>query len=129
MLNLELEDVGELVHQADVGSTPTVPVAIALFSRERGLEGDCLYKITRRSMYYSAWKNINLFLRLRTTYLDAMHTLLPRAYNEWYQGNQNFLYPRSINAMMNGRGYASYHDVDQAQLRINRWYSFARLLV
>jgi hypothetical protein len=40
---------------------------------------------------------------------------------------QNLKYPRSIETMLNGRGYTSYEHIDDAQTRLNRFYAIARL--
>eukprot|EP00760_Papus_ankaliazontas_P028411 PhM_4_TR3691/c0_g1_i1/m.80449/K00486/KMO; kynurenine 3-monooxygenase len=133
MLALELEDAAHFAYTLDRSGNrpdapPHVPNGLRKYSKERGVEGDCLYKITRRAMYYNVWKNLNIALRARVAYAEAMHELVPRQWNEYHQGSPNHLYPRSVNTMLNARGYASYHDIDQHQLRTNRWFSFARLL-
>lgn len=121
-----LEDVANAVNNIDsVGVS--VWDRVRQYSRERGVSGDCLRIITERSLYYAKARHYNPLLRLRNLYTHSMHYLCPRSIQEYYSSVHNWMFPRSVEVMLRGRGYASYEAIDHAQFRVNRWWAFGRL--
>ena len=127
-LNLALEDCAALVNQTD-GITRNFFEALKQYSIERGVAGDSLRLICERSLYYNRSKHRNLLLRLRNRYAAFIHGVFPRRYNHLYEGSPNQLYGRSVEWMLNGRGYSPYERIEANQSRHHRWYHFTRYFV
>ena len=125
-LSVALEDVTNAVNNIDSRGT-SLGECVRQYSRQRGPAGDAVRRITERSMFFHHRKHKNPFLRFRNTYSHAMHYLVPRYWNEYVEGSPNYLYPRSVETMLNGRGYCPYEEIDWHQHRSSRWWCMSRL--
>ena len=121
-----LEDCNYLVNNVDAFSRHFYD-AVRQYSRERGSAGDALREVTDRCLYFERNKHRNPFLRLRNEYQRLMNLFVPRYYNEFYGASVNHLYSKSIEAMMNGRGYTSYDFIDKQQIKHRGFNHFGRL--
>ena len=127
-LNIALEDCSALMNQVD-GLSRNFFEALKQYSVERGVAGDSLRVLSERSLYYNRAKHWNMLLRFRNRYSAVMHGLLPRKYNSYYEGPPNQMYGRSVEWMMNGRGYSPYERIEMNQSRHHRWFFFTRYYV
>lgn len=125
-LPMALEDSLYLLQHVD-SSSRHVYDAIKQFSDERGVCGDALREITEKCLYYETRKHRNPFLRLRNSYHRWMYHVMPEKVNTMYEGSTNHLYSRSIEEMLNGRGYASYEFVEKQQSKHRMFYHLGRL--
>lgn len=127
-LNIALEDCSALMNQVD-GLSRNFFDALKQYSVERGVAGDSLRVLCERSLYYNRAKHYNMLLRLRNRYSAVMHGIMPRKYNSYYEGSPNQLYGRSVEWMLNGRGYSPYERVEMNQSRHHRYFYFTRYYV
>ena len=125
-LGLSLEDAAYCVNQIDARGR-NMWDSVRQYSRERGVAGDSLRVITERSMYYAIKKQSNPLLRFRNLWYHGMHYFFPREINGFMSGSNNYVYPRSMSVMLNGRGYTSFELAEWQQSRANRWWCFGRL--
>jgi 2-polyprenyl-6-methoxyphenol hydroxylase-like FAD-dependent oxidoreductase len=125
-LALTLEDAAMLADHFDYEGRQTLSRRAQLYSDIRGPAGDALRNITVRSLYYERRKHWNPLLRLRNDYSKWMHALFPRSENELFPGSYNYFYSRSLEQMLNGRGYNAYTAVDASQYNANRWWAVTR---
>lgn len=125
-LPMALEDSLYLLQHVDSCSRHVYD-AIKQFSDERGVSGDALREITEKCLYYQCRKHRNPILRFRNAYHRWMHRLMPVKENTMYEGSTNHLYARSIEEMLNGRGYASYEFAEKQQSKHRMFYHFSRL--
>ncbi|KAG5482876.1 hypothetical protein LSCM1_06910 [Leishmania martiniquensis] len=125
-LALGLEDGASLLNQVEAYSRHFYD-AVKQYSDERGSGGDALRELTDRCLYYERRKHVNPLLRLRNWYQHFMNVYLPRRWNTLYEGSVNHLYSRSIEDMLNSRGYTSYDYAEKQQVKHRRFYHFGRL--
>ncbi|EPY24484.1 flavoprotein monooxygenase [Strigomonas culicis] len=125
-LALALEDGVQLVDQVDSHSRHFYD-AVQQYSDERGTCGDALREVTDRTLYYQRAKHYNPLVRLQNHYQRLAHLLLPRRWNNFYDASTNQLYARSVEEMLNGRGYTSYDFVEKQQSKHRMFYHFGRL--
>ena len=125
-LSVGLEDVSFALTNIDAKTT-SVYDAVRMYSRERGYTGDALRQITERYVEYTKRKQFDPIIRMRNTYSHVMHELCPRSINEFYEANPNYIFSRSVENMLNGRGYSSYTQIDTMQYRANGICAIGRL--
>ncbi|RNF14023.1 putative flavoprotein monooxygenase [Trypanosoma conorhini] len=126
-LAMGLEDGVNLLNQVDAYSKHFYD-AIRQYSQERGCSGDALREITDRCLYYERMKHINPFLRLQNSFQRGMNLLLPQALNEYYTAaSVNHLYAKSLEDMLNGRGYTSYEYAEKQQAKHCAFYQLGRV--
>nr|CCD15793.1 unnamed protein product [Trypanosoma congolense IL3000] len=126
-LAMGLEDGVNLLNQVDAYSKHFYD-AIKQYSHERGCSGDALRLITERCLYYQRAKHINPLVRLRNSYRHVMNAFVPQMVNECYTGaSVNQLYTKSLELMLNGRGYTSYEFAEKQQLKHNAFYHIGRV--
>ncbi|ESL11396.1 flavoprotein monooxygenase [Trypanosoma rangeli SC58] len=126
-LAIGLEDGVNLLNQADAYSKHFYD-AIRQYSQERGCSGDALREITDRCLYYERMKHINPFVRLRNSFQRGMNAMLPQALNEYYTAaSVNHVYSKSLEDMLNGRGYTSYEYAEKQQAKHRAFYHLGRV--
>lgn len=125
-LAIGLEDSCVLLNQCDALSRHFYD-AVRQYSRERGVAGDSLRVVTERCLYYQRRKHVSPLIRFRNAYHRKMHALMPASYNEHYGTGTNHFYSKSIESMLNGRGYASYQHIDLQQTKHRAYFHFSRL--
>ena len=126
-LALALEDAAMLADHIDYEGRQTLSRRAQLYSDMRGPAGDALRNITQRCLYYERMKHYNPIMRMRNDYTKWMHALFPRSENELFPSSNNYFYPRSLEHMLNGRGYNSFTAVDSQQYNANRWWAVTRV--
>ncbi|KAG5483031.1 hypothetical protein LSCM4_07242 [Leishmania orientalis] len=125
-LALGLEDGASLLNQVDAYSRHFYD-ALKQYSDERGISGDALRELTDRCLYYERRKHVNPFLRFQNSYQHFMNVYMPRGWNTLYEGSVNHIYSRSIEDMLNSRGYTSYDYAEKQQAKHRRFYHVGRL--
>ncbi|CBH14279.1 flavoprotein monooxygenase, putative [Trypanosoma brucei gambiense DAL972] len=126
-LAMGLEDGVNLLNQVDAYSKHFYD-AIKQYSQERGCSGDALRLITDRCLYYERTKHINPLVRFQDSYRRAMNIILPKIMNEYYTGaSVNQLYSKSLESMLNGRGYASYEFAEKQQSKHSAFHHIGRV--
>lgn len=125
-LPIALEDAAHLLQQVDSCSRHVYD-AIKQYSNERGANGDALRELTDRCLYFQRKKHRNPVLRLRNAYHRYMYRCTPFRVNNWYEGSTNHVYSRSIEEMLNSRGYTSYSFAETQQSKHRMFYHFSRL--
>lgn len=125
-LALGLEDGVNLLNQVDAYSRHFFD-AVKQYSDERGANGDALREITDRCLFYERKKHVNPLIRFRNSYQHFMNVVFPRSYNNYYEGSTNHLYAKTIEEMLNGRGYTSFDFAEKQQAKHRSFYHFGRL--
>lgn len=125
-LSMGLEDSLHLLQHVDAYSRHIYD-AIKQYSDERGASGDALRELTDQCLYYQRNKYRNPFLRLRNVYHQWMNRITPVRINDWYDGSTNHVYSRSIEEMLNGKGYTSYEFAEKQQSKHRMFYHIGRL--
>ncbi|KAG8345751.1 hypothetical protein ERJ75_001019600 [Trypanosoma vivax] len=126
-LALGLEDGVNLLNQVDAYSRHFYD-AIKQYSQERGCSGDALRLITDRCLYYERMKHINPLVRFQNYYQHLMNVFLPRMMNEYHTGaSVNHLYSKSLELMLNGRGYTSYEFAEKQQAKHCAFYHIGKV--
>ncbi|PBJ79985.1 flavoprotein monooxygenase [Trypanosoma cruzi cruzi] len=126
-LAMGLEDGVNLLNQVDAYSKHFYD-AIKQYSQERGCSGDALREITDRCLYYERMKHINPLVRFQNSFQLVMNMILPRSFNEYYSGaSVNHLYSKSIEEMLNGRGYTSYEYAEKQQAKHRAFFHLGRV--
>eukprot|EP00796_Vickermania_ingenoplastis_P001359 gene1359-794_t len=125
-LPMALEDGLHLLQHVDAYSRHVYD-ALKQFSDERGVSGDALRELTDRCLYYQREKHRNPLLRLRNWYQRWLNRVTPTRVNTLYEGSANHIYSRSIEEMLNGRGYTSYEFAEKQQSKHRMSYHFGRL--
>lgn len=125
-LALGLEDGANLLNQVDAYSRHFYD-AVKQYSDERGVNGDALRELTDKCLYYERRKHINPFIRFQNTYQRFMNVFLPRGWNTLYEGSVNHVYSRSIEDMLNSRGYISYDYAEKQQAKHRLFYHLGRV--
>lgn len=125
-LSVGLEDGMGLLQQVDAYSRHFYD-AVKQYSHERGVTGDAVRELTERCLFYQQRKHRNPLIRLRNLYARRMHDLMPETINNTYDTSTNYLFAKSIEEMLNGRGYTSYDFAEKQQAKHNRFFHFGRL--
>ncbi|CCW65796.1 unnamed protein product [Phytomonas sp. EM1] len=125
-LALGLEDGVNLLNQVDAYSRHFYD-AVKQYSDERGVDGDALRALTDRCLYYQRQKHRNPFIRFQNAYQRYLNNHFPRSINDFYNGSTNHLYSKSIETMLNGRGYTSYDFAEKQQVKHSSFFSLGRL--
>lgn len=125
-LSIALEDGAHLLNQVDAYSRHFYD-AVKQFSDERGAGGDALRELTDVSLYYQRRKHVNPFLRFQNIYQRYMNIFFPRGWNTLYEGSVNHVYSRSIEEMLNSRGYTSYDYAEKQQSKHRLFYHLGRV--
>lgn len=125
-LAVGLEDGVNLLNQVDAYSRQFYD-AVKQFSMERGINGDCLREMTDRILHYQRRKHVNPLLRFQDAYQRGMNRFYPRSWNDLYNGSVNHVYSKTIEEMLNGRGYTSYEYAEQQQSKHRRFYHIGRV--
>jgi 2-polyprenyl-6-methoxyphenol hydroxylase-like FAD-dependent oxidoreductase len=125
-LALGLEDGANLLNQVDAYSRHFYD-AVKQYSDERGTSGDALRELTDKCLYYQRKKHVNPFIRFQNTYQRFMNVVLPRGWNTLYEGSVNHIYSRSIEEMLNSRGYTSYDYAEKQQSKHRFFYHLGRV--
>jgi 2-polyprenyl-6-methoxyphenol hydroxylase-like FAD-dependent oxidoreductase len=125
-LALGLEDCTHLINNVDATSRHFYD-AVRQYSRERGGAGDSLRVVSERCLYYEKKKHVNPLLRWRNAYQRFMNVATPKSYNNFWGPTQNHMYSRSIETMLNGRGYTSYEYVERQQTKHMQFFQIGRL--
>ncbi|CCW67766.1 unnamed protein product [Phytomonas sp. Hart1] len=125
-LALGLEDGINLLNQVDAYSRHFYD-AVKQYSNERGVDGDALRALTDRCLYYQRQKHRNPFIRFQNAYQFYLSIYFPRRLNDLYNGSTNHLYSKSIETMLNGRGYTSYEFAEKQQVKHISFFNLGRL--
>ncbi|KPA75152.1 putative mitochondrial flavoprotein monooxygenase [Leptomonas pyrrhocoris] len=125
-LALGLEDGANLLNQVDAYSRHFYD-AVKQYSDERGTNGDALRELTDKCLYYQRKKHANPFVRFQNAYQRWMNLCLPRGWNTLYEGSVNHIYSRSIEEMLNSRGYTSYDYAEKQQAKHRLFYHLGRV--
>lgn len=126
-LAMGLEDGVNLLNQVDAYSRHFYD-AIRQYSQERGCSGDALREITDRCLYYERMKHVNPLVRLQNSYQRAMNTFFPKTFNAYYSGaSVNHVYSKSLEEMLNGRGYTSYEYAEKQQAKHRAFFYFGKV--
>ncbi|KPI83461.1 putative flavoprotein monooxygenase [Leptomonas seymouri] len=125
-LALGLEDGVNLLNQVDAYSRHFYD-AVKQYSDERGTSGDALRGLTDLCLYYQRRKHVSPFIRFQNTYQRFMNAVLPRGWNTLYEGSVNHIYSRSIEDMLNSRGYTSYDYAEKQQAKHRLFYHLGRV--
>ncbi|KAG5509098.1 hypothetical protein JKF63_06107 [Porcisia hertigi] len=125
-LALSLEDGANLLNQVDAYSRHFYD-AVKQYSSERGSSGDALRELTDKCLYYERRKHVNPFIRFQNSYQHFMNVCMPRGWNTLYEGSVNHVYSRSIEDMLNSRGYSSYDYAEKQQAKHRLFYHLGRL--
>ncbi|KEG11616.1 flavoprotein monooxygenase [Trypanosoma grayi] len=126
-LAMGLEDGVNLLNQVDAYSKHFYD-AIKQYSQERGCGGDALREITDRCLYYERAKHINPLVRFQNSYQRAMNFIVPGMFNEFYSGaSVNHVYSKSMEEMLNGRGYTSYEYAEKQQAKHRAFFHIGRV--
>ncbi|CAJ1041382.1 putative FAD binding domain containing protein [Leishmania shawi] len=125
-LALGLEDGTNLLNQVDAYSRHFYD-AVKQYSDERGSSGDALRELTDKCLYYERRKHVSPFIRFQNSYQHFMNICMPRGWNTLYEGSVNHVYSRSIEEMLNSRGYTSYDYAEKQQAKHRLFYHLGRL--
>ncbi|GET87259.1 flavoprotein monooxygenase, putative [Leishmania tarentolae] len=125
-LALGLEDGANLLNQVDAYSRHFYD-AVKQYSNERGSSGDALRELTDKCLYYERRKHVSPFIRFQNSYQHFMNACMPRGWNTLYEGSVNHVYSRSIEDMLNSRGYTSYDYAEKQQAKHRLFYHLGRL--